>query len=114
MTKRERKELARESRDSRVLDWLSRDEDLWVYIKVAKNPNTSVESLDRLSRDEYGIVRIGVARNPNTSVRILDRLSRDKYENVRETVARNPKWKAIQEPGLLDVARRASKWLGII
>ena len=45
---------------------------------------------------------------------MIDRLSRDEYGGVREVVAENPKWKAIQESGLLNVARLASKWLNIL
>jgi FixJ family two-component response regulator len=114
MTKGERKELARKSQDPEILDRLSRDEYKIVRLVVAGNPNTSVKSLDQLSRDEYKIVRFEVAINPNTSIGILDRLSRDEDEFVRLEITKNPKWQKLQESGLLDVAKRASKWLGII
>lgn len=114
MTKEELKELARKSRDPEILDRLSRDEHKIVRLGVAGNPNTSVKSLGQLSRDDYKIVRFEVAINPNASIGILDQLSRDEDEFVRLTVTKNPKWKAMRETGLLDVARRASKWLEII
>ncbi len=41
---------------------------------VAKNENTSAETLDRLSKDENLIVREYVARNKNTSAETLDRM----------------------------------------
>ena len=87
MTREETTKLARESQNPKVLDRLSKHEGWWV--------------------------RRSVARNPNTPLDILDRLSRDEDLNVRRGVDENPKWKTLQEPGLLDVAKLASKWLGI-
>ena len=45
---------------------------------------------------------------------MIDRLSRDENEAIRLVVAENPKWQLLQESGLLDVARLASKWLNIL
>ena len=114
MTKTELIKLAKITKDLEMIDRLSRDEDEDVRYWVARNRNASAESLNRLSRDKDKYVRRGVALNPNTPIEILDQLSRDEYGGVREVVAENPKWQLLQESGLLDVARLASKWLNIL
>jgi len=114
MTLIKRKELARKSRDPETLDRLSRDEHWAIRWEVADNPNTPTGILNRLSWDRNDRVRWIVAGSPNTLVETLDRLSRDEDEAVRRRVAKNPKWQQLQELGLLDVARRASKWLEIL
>ena len=64
-------DLARKSKDSIILDKLSKDEDWYVRSKVAENKNTSPEILDRLSKDKNPNVRYGVAINKNTSPETL-------------------------------------------
>jgi len=88
MTKEELKELARKSRDPEILDRLSRDKEYWV--------------------------RGGVAGNRNTPAYLLDRLNRDGDWEVLEELEGNPKWQAVNKSARLDVARLASKWLGIL
>ena len=65
---------------------LSRDEKL----KLARHPNTPVESLSVLATDENSAVRYWVARNPNTSVESLKVLATDEDPDVRCEVARHP------------------------
>jgi hypothetical protein len=56
---------------------------------IARNPNTSVETLQTLATDEYSGVRCCVARNPKTPVEILQTLATDKNSNVRYHVGRH-------------------------
>ncbi len=57
---------------------------------LARNPNTSPESLERLANDEDSCVRYWIARNPNTLPETLDRLANDYDWVVRHGVVRNP------------------------
>ena len=71
-------ELARNSNTSKeTLEKLSNDENNSVRCDVANNPNTSIEVLEKLSNDEDYSVRCDVANNPNTSKETLEKLSND-------------------------------------
>ena len=59
-------------------------------IKVAKNSNTTPETLKILATDEDSYVRHWVAQNPNTPPEILQLLATDVYYYVRFHVTRNP------------------------
>ena len=59
-------------------------------IKLARNPNTSVETLSVLATDENPSVRYWVARHPNTPVETLSVLATDEDSDVRYWVARHP------------------------
>jgi hypothetical protein len=59
-------------------------------IKVAKNSNTTPETLKILATDEYCSVRRYVAENPNTPPEALELLATDQYYYVRAYVAENP------------------------
>ena len=59
-------------------------------LKLAKNPNTTPETLERLADDENWWVRYRVAYNPNTSPETLERLANDEDYCVRSSVANNP------------------------
>ena len=59
-------------------------------IKLARNPNTSVESLKVLATDENFDVRCCVAQHPNTPVESLKVLATDEDPDVRYCVARHP------------------------
>jgi hypothetical protein len=57
---------------------------------LARNPNTSTETLELLANDKDSSVRFWVARNPNTPAETLERLANDRDSCVRECVAYNP------------------------
>jgi hypothetical protein len=54
---------------------MANDEDVYVRIGVANNPNTPPEVLAFLANDELWLVRYFVADNPNTPHETLDRLA---------------------------------------
>jgi hypothetical protein len=56
---------------------------------IARNPNTSSETLQILATDKNYGVRCGVAENPNTSSESLQTLATDKYSGVRYHVGRH-------------------------
>ena len=56
---------------------------------LARNLNTSVETLAALAKDEDSYVRLGVASNPNSPVGTLATLAKDDYWRVRCYVAEN-------------------------
>jgi hypothetical protein len=58
--------------------------------KIAKNPNTPVDTLVELSKDEDRRTRAAVAKNPNTPDDILVELSKDEEVDIKECVAKNP------------------------
>ena len=60
-------------------------------INIARNPNTPVETLVELSRNEDVYIRMRVADNPNTPVETLIELSRDNDNDVCTFVERNQK-----------------------
>ena len=62
-------------------------------VKLAKDPNTSQESLAVLATDKYWSVREWVAQHQNTSQETLKLLATDKNPDVRYWVARNPNYK---------------------
>ena len=62
-------------------------------LKLANDPNATVEILQSLSRDEYSYVRSGVSQHPNATVEILQSLSRDENSGVREEAMKNPNYK---------------------
>jgi hypothetical protein len=60
-------------------------------LRVARNHNTSQETLEVLSTDSDWIVRLGAAENPNTPTHVLDKLTKDKPASIiRDVVIRNP------------------------
>ena len=84
-------ELARNPNTSpETLAMLAKDIEWVVRASVAKNPNASPETLAMLAKDiEWG-VRASVAENPNTSPDLLRILSKDEDGLVRISVAGNP------------------------
>ena len=58
--------------------------------RLARNSNTSQETLEVLATDENYYVRFWVAGNPNTSQETLEILATDKYLVVRYWVAQHP------------------------
>ena len=58
--------IAEETNDPDLLEFLSKDVDRYVRQGVAYNTNTPPETLERLANDEDPWVREEVARNPNT------------------------------------------------
>jgi len=59
-------------------------------IKLAKDPNTPIETLNVLATDESYDVRDEVAKHPNTPLETLEVLATDKDWIVRYWVAQNP------------------------
>ena len=83
--------LARNPNTSQeTLERLANDNDWEVRYYVARNPNTPPEILERLENDRDPHVRIGIAYNPNTPPEILERLANDENWVVRYRVAQNP------------------------
>ena len=62
--------------EQKKLDEMAKSEDANVRRNVAKNPNTSIETLDKLSNDENILVRGAVAENPRTPTEILEKISK--------------------------------------
>jgi hypothetical protein len=90
----EKLELAKNPNTSvETLKVLATDEDSSVRYWVVKNPNTLVETLNVLATDENADVRYWAAYNPNTPVEILKVLATDKNSSVRCRVAQNPNYK---------------------
>ena len=59
-------------------------------LEMARNPNTSAETLALLAQDEDDDVRYEVAGNPSTSAETLALLAKDEDWQVRAAVAWNP------------------------
>jgi hypothetical protein len=57
---------------------------------LARNLNTSPETLNHLVRDKDSYVRWYVAQNPNTPPEALIILAEDRASYIRDYVARNP------------------------
>ena len=90
----EKLELAKDPNTSQeTLAILATDKNLDVRYEVAKNKNTSQETLKILATDEYPGVRYEVARNSNTSQEILKSLATDGDYYVRYEVALNQNYK---------------------
>lgn len=66
-------ELARECQD-----------DPYVLSLIARNPNTSGQTLTELAASSYYEVRDAVAKNPRTPATVLDRLVRDRVERFQD------------------------------
>ena len=62
-------------------------------LKLAKDPNATVEILQGLSRDKDYYVRYGVAGHPNATIEILQGLAQDENSYVREKAMKNPNYK---------------------
>ena len=75
---------------SETLQILATDKNSGVRYWVARNPNTSTETLQSLATDEDFHVRWYVAKNPNTSTETLKTLATDEDSYVRCCVAENP------------------------
>ena len=60
--------LARTTTDPKILDELSKDGDCYVRWRVAKNPNTSPETLKKMSivEEDY-YLKYRIENNPNCS-----------------------------------------------
>jgi 3-methyladenine DNA glycosylase AlkC len=56
-----------------ILQLPASDEDFYVRVRVARNPNASVEILKKLATDEKSYVRYWVAQNPNRN-ELIERL----------------------------------------
>ena len=76
-----------------TLKVLATDKDYTVRYYVALNPSTPPETLKVLATDENCFVRRGVPQNPNTPVETLKVLATDEYYTVRWNVAKNPNYK---------------------
>jgi predicted lactoylglutathione lyase len=63
--------IAEETNDPDLLEFLSKDVDRYVRRWVAKNPNTPTKVLERLANDEDSVIRYWVAENHNTPQYIL-------------------------------------------
>jgi hypothetical protein len=79
----------------------SKHNDWYVRYEVAKNLNTSIETVTKLSDDEDWGVRLGVAKNPYTSSETLTKLSNDKDYYVRRAAANNLKRKKYKKINLV-------------
>lgn len=73
-----------------TLSKLAKDDDCDVRIRAARNPNTPAETLAELAKDENWIVRSYAAINPKISAEALDELAKDEDYVVRIYAARNP------------------------
>ena len=83
--------LDRNTKDPKVLDELSKNEDYYVRRHIALNPNTSPETLDYLSRDEDYHVRRNVTENTNTSPETLKQMAIDKENDyIKSYIKNNP------------------------
>jgi hypothetical protein len=90
----EKLKLAKDPNTSQeTLAVLATDKDSNVRYYVAKHPNTSQESLDVLATDKHPDVRYYVAVHPNTLPESLAILATDEDRDVRYAVARHPNYK---------------------
>ena len=72
---------------------LATDENSYVRRRVARNQNTPQELLRILATDEDSYVRLGVAENQNTSQETLSILATDTHSYVRNSATENPNYK---------------------
>ena len=90
----EKNELAKNPNTSQeTLKVLVTDDDWRIRYEVATNPNTPQETLQLLATDEDYYVRHWTARNPNTSPETLKVLATDKDSFVRHGISLNPNYK---------------------
>lgn len=82
--------LAYTTDNPEILEILSEIDLRGLKIRVAKNRNTSNETLNKLSKDKSIYVRGAVASNPNTPEDILRRLSNSKARYVNYFLFENP------------------------
>ena len=84
LSREEKIELARTSKDINILTILSKDKNEFIREEVAYNSNTPTEALNLLALDVDTYVRYTVICNENVSIKILKELINDKDEDVRE------------------------------
>ena len=89
LSKEAKERIALETDDQNLLAALSKDEEVLVRVRVAKNENTNELILQELAKDEDVIVRAEVAKNKNTSEVTLSKLANDDDSIVRLNVAGN-------------------------
>ena len=59
--------VATTSNNPNILNMLAQENDIWVHMRVARNPNTLSQTLKLLAESNHWQVRANVARHPNTS-----------------------------------------------
>ena len=69
---------------------LSDDADFGVQSEVGRNPNAPSETLVKLSSSSNIAVRYDVAQNPSTPLEILDKLSDETTIGIKSKVGKNP------------------------
>ena len=85
-----RKKEATATTSSKVLDYLSKDEDIHVLVEVSKNENTSPDTLLFLAKSRNKWIKTALAGNKNTPKSILDKLCKSRMECVKKALAKNP------------------------
>ena len=87
----DKRQLAKNTADSKILEQLSHTRDWVVRYHVARNSNTSAETLEFLSRDKDCGVRYYVTQNSNTAFETLKQMAiDDEYDYVRTLILQNP------------------------
>ena len=82
-----RRRMASAALPGEALKLLVEDEDVWVCLRLARNPACSQGSLLRLSLHPSLGVREAVAHRPDLSREILARMAEDTHPNIRHLVA---------------------------
>ncbi|HLO49129.1 MAG TPA: hypothetical protein VK211_11995 [Kamptonema sp.] len=69
---------------------LAKDNNLWLPLFLANNPDTPASILGDLARNNHVWLCQSLANNPNTPASVLQNLAKDSYRGVRQNVAKNP------------------------
>ncbi len=85
-----RQNIAEKTKNSAVLETLSKDTDTGVRINVVRNPNTSIDTVKAMSTDPNSLIMRNVARSRRDSLdEVFDILAKDIEPIIRQDVAEN-------------------------
>lgn len=85
-----RQNIAEKTKNSAVLETLSKDTDTGVRINVVRNPNTSIDTLKAMTTDPSSLIRSNVARSRRDSLdEVFEILAKDIEPIIRQDVAEN-------------------------
>jgi len=86
----DRQKVATNTKSPKVLDFLSKGEDVHVLVEVSKNENTSPDTFLFLAKSRNKWIKTALAGNKNTPKSILDKLCKSKMECIKKALAKNP------------------------
>jgi hypothetical protein len=84
--------VAQITNNPNLLHQLAKHKNIYVRCNVAKNTNTTQNTLLLLANDINPFVRANVAKNINSNKNILDLLANDQFLFVKEDALNNPNY----------------------